>query len=171
MNVISSVFATEKQFQAAAFKCLNNEDEFIRFRGLVHHIPNENLSESARLFLATQGVIPGPPDLSLPFCCHTFYAELKMLKSIKFNKNKKSNDYGKDFTNYVEVVLELQKIKESRISAKSYLSAAQKAWHATYEKTSARIPIYILFPEWDAEHGDWLLQVRRWGRMVREFVR
>jgi len=147
MNVISSVFATEKQFQAAAFKCLNNE--FPAYRGLVHHIPNEStVSAIERMNNAAYGVIPGVPDLSLPYHGRCWYSELKICTE-----------------------KQLAAIKAGTLQAATFLSKAQKAWHATYEKTSARIPIYILFPEWDAEHGDWLLQVRRWGRMVREFVR
>ena len=140
---MTTTFATEKQFQAAAFKCLNNE--FPAFRGLVHHIPNEStVSAIERMNNAAYGVLPGVPDLSLPYRSYCWYAELKICTA-----------------------KELTAMKAGTLQRRSFLSKAQKAWHERYNDANPGMDIQILFPEHDEVHTDWLLQVRRWGMMVR----
>lgn len=73
-------YHAEKQFQAAAFMCLNNE--YWQFRGMVWHVLNEQATNPiARMQASAQGVVAGVPDLCLIAPTGiTHYAELKLDK-------------------------------------------------------------------------------------------
>ena len=96
-----TIFKSEKNFQAAAWKFLSGKHKvngrIIDLAGLVWHTKNEGQKSAAEASQdMAQGLLSGVPDLSFIWAKNTFYIELKMpgndLSPAQKNLHKKWNE-------------------------------------------------------------------------------